>query len=136
MLRKIPPAAAWGLFLAWCAGLWFISNQPATVPPAFSIPFLDKVQHFVFFAAGGFLLAFALTRSGAGRKITLTTLTVMALLGFLDEWNQLTVEGRSGGDVGDWIADVLGTAAGLGILRLVHGGEKHSGTDPRPAGRN
>jgi VanZ family protein len=44
----------------------------------------------------------------------------MALIGFLDEWHQLSTPGRSGGDPWDWLADLLGGAVGAFIFKAVH----------------
>jgi VanZ family protein len=53
------------------------------------------------------------------RWATLFLIAVVALcgLGLADEINQLFVTGRSGGDPFDWLADLIGSACGLTVLR-------------------
>jgi VanZ family protein len=56
-----------------------------------------------------FLLGLRLAGLAQGRT-TAIVLTVLfcSFVGVLDEWHQLHVPGRSGGDVWDWLADTLG----------------------------
>lgn len=79
----------------------------------------DKVLHFTAFACGGAVLAFALRLSTrlAWRRILLLAVLVVSLYGALDEYHQLYTPSRSGGDVGDWVADTLGAIAGAFAAR-------------------
>jgi VanZ family protein len=43
----------------------------------------------------------------------------MGLLGALDEYNQQFIPGRSGLSFEDWVADMSGAAAGVGLLLLL-----------------
>jgi VanZ family protein len=74
-------------------------------------PGIDKAEHATYFTLGGmcFLLGLRLAGLAQGR-MTAIVLTVLfcSLAGILDEWHQLHVPGRSGGDVWDWLADTLG----------------------------
>ncbi len=77
--------------------------------------FWDKINHFVAYAAGGWLAASALRVSRPDAKTaTLLVLAVVlvAAFGALDEAVQTLTPGRSGADVDDWAADVLGATAG------------------------
>ena len=86
-------------------------------------PWKDKAIHFAFFAGGAFLMSAYLQAWWGQRwkRIFVTTLIVFAILGAVDEWHQLSVVGRSGGDIFDWLADVLGTMGGVAALKGWHG---------------
>jgi VanZ family protein len=43
----------------------------------------------------------------------------MGVLGALDEYNQQFIPGRSGLSLEDWIADMSGAVAGVGLLHLL-----------------
>ena len=79
-------------------------------PPPF--PHFDKLEHFGYFLGGGFLLTGWNFRRKPGltfmETLILTTVFVIAAIGFIDEWHQCFTPGRSGGDPGDWLADLLG----------------------------
>jgi VanZ family protein len=116
------PAPWAAALLMWAVALAVASSLPGG-GHELPVLHLDKVLHFVFFFCGGFLLAGALVcRAGPRvrwhRIVGVVTLT-MALAGALDEWNQLRVPGRSGGDVADWLADVAGGLAGSLVLRVL-----------------
>ena len=75
----------------------------------------DKINHFLAFALGGWLAAAALrtsrpSLSTAGALVAAVLL--IAAFGILDETIQEFTPGRTGGDLYDWIADVLGASAG------------------------
>ncbi len=105
-----------GTFTAWAVLLWILSGTqvPANrLPP---VPGADKLAHFSYFLLGALLLAAFLVRRWPpllGRP-TLVVLVVafLAMMGWIDEWHQSWVPGRSGNDLGDWIADTLGALAG------------------------
>lgn len=82
--------------------------------PAFQFVPGDKFAHFVAFAVGGGLLALAVGKSFTltRRAVLLLSIGGVALFGALDEWHQTFTPQRSGADVYDWIADVLGATAG------------------------
>lgn len=105
----------WLGLLCWAGViLWLSSLSPDELPDA-AFMFWDKVNHFAAFAAGGWLAAAALhvTRP-RGRTATTLVLAVLliAAFGVLDEALQTLTPGRTGGDVDDWVADVLGATAG------------------------
>jgi VanZ family protein len=96
--------------LVWGVVLYALSAQPGIALPG-GFPGIDKVEHATYFTLGGmcFLLGLRLAGLAQGR-MTAIVLTVLfcSFVGVLDEWHQLHVPGRSGGDVWDWLADTLG----------------------------
>jgi len=105
--------------LLWIALLVVASSHQGTGPSKNDIPYADKVLHFVFFAGGAaaFGLIGRIVLRAGWPTIFVVCVLLMATFGFLDEWHQLTVPGRSGGDYKDWLADVAGAIAGIVILR-------------------
>lgn len=101
--------------LAWaCAILWFSSLRPDELPDA-AFAFWDKLNHFAAFSVGGWLAASALRVSRPhAQPTTVLVLAVflVAAFGVLDEALQTLTPGRSGAQLGDWIADALGATAG------------------------
>ena len=96
--------------ILWAAILYFLSSQPSTALPG-GFPGLDKIEHAGYFAGGGMCFLLGLRFAGFARgKALAIVLTVLfcSTVGVLDEWHQLHVPGRSGGDVWDWLADTLG----------------------------
>lgn len=116
--RKLPSnqwfwISAW---IFWVAFLYWLSSRTHEIKDAPDIPHLDKIVHFCYFMAGGFAFANFLflktSNSWNWKKIILVTLIVGSLVGVMDEFHQTMTEGRMGNDLGDWIADTLGTLAG------------------------
>lgn len=120
-LRHPTVAIRWTALFGWAAiTLWLSSLTPQELPdPAFL--FWDKLNHFLFYAIGGCLAAAAL-RASSRRAGSVGTLLAAVILigafGVVDEVFQTFTPGRSGGDVDDWIADVLGAGAGA-LLTVV-----------------
>ncbi|MBE0568067.1 MAG: VanZ family protein, partial [Deltaproteobacteria bacterium] len=78
----------------------------------------DKMIHFVFYAAAGFL--FVLWRMESGKRATAAATCAAffaALLGAVDEFHQQWVPGRAM-EFFDWVADVAGGSAGALIATL------------------
>lgn len=98
----------------WAAVLWLSSLPPQELPDA-AFLFWDKLNHFLAYAVGGWLAASAVRlswpRSGVVRTLVIGVV-IIAAFGILDETFQTLTPGRSGGDVDDWLADVLGATAG------------------------
>ena len=111
-------------FLVWIAVLCICSSFSigGGAPPA--VHHLDKIQHFGYFFGGSGLLTAALFRlkpdQPAWGKIILTVVILLACVGWLDEWHQTFTPGRSGNDVYDWLADVLGALGGALTFKAVH----------------
>jgi VanZ family protein len=118
MLSPLSKPLFWRLaVLVWGSVLYWLSAQPSTALPG-GFPGIDKVEHTTYFTLGGmsFLLGLRLAGLAQGRT-TAIVLTVLfcSLVGVLDEWHQLHVPGRSGGDVWDWLADMTGGFIGAFI---------------------
>jgi len=94
--------------------LWLSSLSPQDLPEA-AFLFWDKLNHFIAYAIGGWLASAAVRvsrpRTGVAGAIVIGT-AMIAAFGILDEAFQTLTPGRSGGDVDDWIADVLGASTG------------------------
>lgn len=109
------------LFGIWGLSLWFLSAGNPAPQNGPEIPHVDKLAHFLYFSAGGALLA----TSGLvfrpdmkdRRKLLFVWVTLIcSMIGRLDEYHQTFTPGRSGNDTGDWIADSLGGAAGAAFV--------------------
>lgn len=111
-------SAAWVGVAGWLGLLWVLSAIPGNETPSIKIPHFDKIAHFVYFAAGGLLLALALGRSFGlrGTSLVMAVLFLIALIGVLDEWHQTRTPGRQGADKGDWMADCAGGIAGAVVI--------------------
>jgi len=119
---KLPPVTKHPRFWLWMWLLWFTilwalsSRSPDFDKKGPDIPHLDKVAHFCYFMAGGFCFAnFLYLRksfSERWKKIILCTFLAGSLTGTIDEYHQTKIPGRTGNDLGDWIADITGTTAG------------------------
>lgn len=98
---------AWGPAVAWAAVIFAASSRPSVGVDLGSG--LDKVAHFAAFAVLGLAL-------GRGREASGWPWAAALALGLLyaatDELHQALVPGRVP-DAADWVADALGTAAGL-----------------------
>jgi VanZ family protein len=105
----------WFALLCWAGGiLWLSSLAPQELPDAAFIAW-DKVNHFLAYAVGGWLAAGTLRLSRPQTPIAgriFLAVVLIAVFGILDEALQTLTPGRTGGDIGDWIADVLGAGAG------------------------
>jgi VanZ family protein len=119
--RVFRQSAPWSwLFLLWWACSLLLSSLSG--PQLADIPFAwnDKVMHLVYFSLGGFFLAQAWIKfslkNGAQKRILSTHLwavpLVIMLLSMIDETYQLFTPGRSGADIGDFIADTIGGVCG------------------------
>jgi VanZ family protein len=112
------------LFFVWFGTLWHLSSSAAEVQTGVEIPHLDKLAHFGYFFGGGGLLSACLYRLSYRNldwaRLLAIVLFVMTSIGFLDEWHQTWVPGRSGNDAQDLCADVLGSLAGFLIFRRFH----------------
>jgi VanZ family protein len=120
-----PPPAGWragyrlavaGAVLAalWAALLFWLSSKPDPLPELTS-RFSDKILHFAAYGTLGALLRLGLaTPRRAPRRALALAVLLASLYGASDEWHQWFVPGRSC-DVRDWVADVLGAAAGAAL---------------------
>jgi VanZ family protein len=115
------PAVPTILFGIWLVILYQVSNSVPTEMPQMVVPQQDKILHFVFFLGGGVVLAASLRLLAKlqGIRLLLAVALAMGVLGALDEYNQQVIPGRSGLSLEDWIADMSGAVAGVGLLRLL-----------------
>ena len=116
------PLIWFSVLVVWYGILWILSSIEGNSAPQ-RIPHLDKFQHFAYFLGGGFFVAGWLFRlrpaSPDWKKIIATAIAILAVLGALDEWHQCYTPGRSGADLWDWLADLLGASAGAFILKTI-----------------
>lgn len=98
---------AWGPALVWAAVIFALSSRP-TLPIGLESG-LDKVAHFAAYAVLGAALAHGQRATGWS---WLAALALGLGYAFSDELHQSLVPGRSA-ELGDWIADALGTGAGI-----------------------
>jgi VanZ family protein len=113
-LLAYAPALLWSIVLAMLAGA---TELPGTPP----VPHFDKLAHFGAYAVLGVLLGIGWLRAG-GRPNRLWLLLFAMLLGASDEVRHSRMPERTG-EVGDWVADVLGAATGL--LIASRGGRRY-----------
>jgi VanZ family protein len=115
------PAVPTALFGIWLAILYYVSNSVPKEMPEMMVPQQDKILHFVFFLGGGVVLAASLRILAKlqGVRLFVAVALVMGVLGALDEYNQQFIPGRSGLSLEDWIADMSGAVAGVGLLQLL-----------------
>lgn len=108
--------------LGWAATIVYLSSLSGDQIEEIAPNLADKVAHFSAFLVGGVLLAVALRLSTAWTWLRIVVVTVLALSAFgaADEYHQLHTPNRSGADLGDWIADALGSIAGAVATSLVY----------------
>jgi len=123
MLRIVLTWMLWLALLAWAATILFISSlTPESLPRAAFVTW-DKLNHLAAFAAGGWLAASALRSTWPERPVRgllVSAVLLVALFGAFDEALQTFTPGRSGGDIFDWIADLLGAMLGTLLNLLTH----------------
>lgn len=111
-----------GLFIWAAAILWLSSLSPSELPQS-AFLLWDKLNHVLAFTVGGWLAATALRMSRPAMPATaalLVAVVVIAAFGVLDETVQTMTPGRTGGDLRDWIADVIGAFIGALLSLTTH----------------
>lgn len=139
MKERLPffhPAIPAVLLGIWFVSLWLLSSLPGNdvhLPP---FPHADKIAHFGYFLGGGFLLAWLLRslRKWSAWRVAITVLVLIAAIGMADELHQTFTPGRSGGDPGDWLADVSGGFAGAWVFLMIYALVTRTTHSPTPAG--
>ena len=119
----------------WATGVFLLSSMTSSkIETPFYFDHMDKAIHLVLFYIGGILLAVTLRKSYRLSPVFLILITVLVLsvYGMLDEWHQLLVEGRTGADVGDWLADTVGASLGA-LTTLMFRNYVRRGNSERPA---
>lgn len=118
--RRRVAVVLWFALVCWAAAiLWLSSLSPDQLPDE-AFVFWDKVNHFVAFTLGGWLAAGALrtsSRRATTSRVAVGAILLIAAFGALDEALQTFTPGRTGADLSDWIADVLGGLTGA-LLNL------------------
>ncbi|WP_411828187.1 VanZ family protein [Luteolibacter sp. AS25] len=112
-------------FIFWAVTLYILSSfKPSLPPDGPEIPYFDKIAHFGYFFGGGILLGtFMLLKKGPAATFAMriiVPLVILAVIGALDEFHQTFTPGRSGNDLFDWCADVLGATTGVFIGNSFH----------------
>ena len=111
-------------FILWFSVLWMLSSNsaPGNLSPPF--PHFDKVAHFGYYFGGGGLLAAYLFRLAPDvpnwKTLISIAILVIAAIGAMDEWHQSFTPGRSGNDLYDWLADLMGAMAGAFTFKRLH----------------
>ena len=98
-------------------------EQPALPMPEFEWLSIDKLYHFIeYFILGG-LLAIAFVKAKPAiipsKLIWFVAAVLSILYGASDEWHQTFVPGRYA-TLADWVADVLGSIAGVLVVYLYY----------------
>jgi VanZ family protein len=116
------PAIPAVLLVIWLSGLWLLSSLPGDEVQLPSFTHADKVAHFGYFLGGGFLFAWLVRRlvKWSNWRVALVVFAVVAIVGAVDELHQTWTPGRSGGDKGDWLADVSGGLTGAWIFLTIY----------------
>lgn len=102
------------LVFLWFGVLFWLSSQTHLPSPA-SFEGVDKLEHAIFFSAGGMCFLLSLRLAGRARATSIAILASVLFCGAIggfDEWHQTYTPGRSGGDVWDWTADLCGGLIG------------------------
>lgn len=112
---------AWLAFISWVGLATWLSSLPARELPDMPVRFahMDKVLHAGLFLGGSLLfsIALALTWTRVSRILLfVVSLIFLAGFGVINEWQQVDVRGRSGGDVWDASANVTGVFMGSSVL--------------------
>jgi VanZ family protein len=105
----------WAALLSWACVILYLSWLTPRELPEAAFLFWDKLNHVAAYAVGGWLAASALRVSrpkSTGRSVVISAVLLIAAFGVLDEAFQTLTPGRSGADVDDWLADIIGAAIG------------------------
>ena len=111
--------------LLYMALIFWVSSleQPPLPMPEFEWLTIDKLYHFIEYAILGGLLAIAFVKAKPAvmpsKLIWLVAAVLSILYGASDEWHQTFVPGRFA-TLADWVADVLGSIAGVLAVYLYY----------------
>ena len=95
-------------WVGWFAVLFLFSSLPGSGIKFSPWPHFDKIEHALYFFAGGVLVGgWLISQSRWPRSAWIVPLT-SALVGAFDEWHQKFSPGRSALDFADWSADFIG----------------------------
>lgn len=106
-------ALRWLAVIAYAGVIFFFSSRTPKGLPKIEIPHIDKVVHATEYAGLGFLLCRALRRREVPTPAEIAlAVTLGTAYGVSDEYHQTFVPGRSGNDLGDLLADAVGSSLG------------------------
>jgi VanZ family protein len=123
MQRRTLAGLLWFALVCWACGILVLSSLTPQELPEVAFVFWDKANHFLAYVLGGWVAASALRVSRPGIRIAIGVILaviVVAVFGALDELLQTFTPGRSGGDIFDWTADLLGAVAGAVVSLPTH----------------
>ena len=121
----------WAPPLLYMALIFAISSmkQPPLPMPEFEWLTIDKLYHFIEYAILGGLLARAFLKakpSVVPSKLIWGLAAMLSILyGASDEWHQTFVPGRLA-TLADWVADALGSIAGVLVVYLYYRSSQQS----------
>lgn len=122
LLSPFRKSSVWlSAFVCWTLTLWLLSERPTPEISSLDLPGFDKILHFTYFLLGALLFSIALHLRGSSawpRNFLIVVIT-LATIGALDEWHQSWIPSRSGNDLGDWGADLLGALTGALICKAL-----------------
>jgi len=110
----------WRFALLYMALIFTLSSFEVAVPGVDRLPLRDKAIHFAEYTVLGWLCMHAAMGSWprtARRRTFFFAVFVSTLWGLSDEIHQAMVPGRSS-ELGDLVADFVGSAAGAGMALL------------------
>ena len=109
----------WTLVAAYCGAIFYLSSM-ANPLPELTAHVWDKLLHLTEYSALGFLLALALGVWDSPTKVWPVGIAILlgCLYGISDETHQSFVPGRDA-EVGDVVADALGSAVGAGAAWIL-----------------
>ena len=115
----------WAPPLLYMALIFAVSSmeQPPLPMPKFEWLTIDKLYHFIEYLILGGLLAWAFVKAKPpvvpSAWIWSLAAVISILYGASDEWHQTFVPGRFA-TLADWVADVLGSIAGVLAVYLYY----------------
>ncbi len=127
--------ASWLAVILWASTIFYLSSLSGPDIEKIGIHLWDKAAHFLAFFSGAVVLTCALRFSTGWTwlRIGLVGTLAIAAYGASDEYHQLYIPRRSGGDVLDWLADALGGTFGSALTILIYARFQRSHR-PAPAG--
>ena len=110
-------------WIVWFVTLWFLSNSPLPGPRIETEIPIDKILHWGYYGIGGAIATFFVLAWQKSPTLPAKYFEPLFFSGFLtgalDEWHQSWYEFRSGNDLGDFLADCLGTYCGIKCAQLI-----------------
>jgi VanZ family protein len=121
--------------ILWASSIYYLSSLSGPEIERFGVHLWDKAAHFLAFFSGAVVLTCALRFSTGWSWIRIGLIGAAAIAGYAatDEYHQLFIPHRSGGDLLDWLADALGGIVGAAFTILTYAFCQRSNR-PAPAG--